>query len=193
MSCGATSPLVISLTLWLIVAAAAVALELRFANRKTGDSTPDARAMNTVMVMMTLMSMVTPLIGRVVPALAAGPLLIAAGFALGLFGLSLRAWAMTALGVRYALTPQAQTSDHFLVIDGPYRIVRHPGYTGIILQFLGMGLMLSPIVAVVAILPLMLFTGLRIVGEEKILHREFATDYPQYARTVRWRLLTWIY
>src|SRR5680860_1617942 len=96
MSCGATSPLVISLTLWLIVAAAVVALELRFANRKTGDSTPDARAMNTVMVMMTLMSMVTPLIGRVVPALAAGPLLIAAGFALGLFGLSLRAWAMTA-------------------------------------------------------------------------------------------------
>jgi protein-S-isoprenylcysteine O-methyltransferase Ste14 len=58
---------------------------------------------------------------------------------------------------------------HHLVTNGPYRLVRHPGYLSTLLAFLGMSLAMSSVAALVLTalaVPLMI---MRISGEEKML------------------------
>src|SRR5206468_2273255 len=58
------------------------------------------------------------------------------GVAVMVFGLLLRAWAMSTLGSYYTRT--LRTVDHQHVIDrGPYRLVRHPGYSGSLMIWVG--------------------------------------------------------
>ena len=178
---------------WLVIALTSVILERRFANHDRGKPTNEAKAMDRVMILATLFSLIEPLLAQFVPGF--GPTLPFAvvGLVIAISGLAIRAWAMSTLGARYVLTPQSQSDHHFLETRGPYRFVRHPGYAGIILQLLGMGLLLSPLVALFANVPVIFFAALRIKGEEKILRKEFQPDYQVYSLSVRWRLAKWIF
>jgi protein-S-isoprenylcysteine O-methyltransferase Ste14 len=115
------------------------------------------------------------------------------GTALAVVGLLIRVWAMRALGGRYVLTPVAQPGKGTLVTRGPYRYVRHPGYLGLYLYFLGLGLMLSPLVGLVGEVPLVALGALRILGEERVLTKEFGVSYANYKVTSRWRVIPWLY
>jgi protein-S-isoprenylcysteine O-methyltransferase Ste14 len=79
----------------------------------------------------------------------------------------------------------AVQSDHRLVIAGPYRFVRHPGYFGGWLAFVGLGLALGNVIALVLLslvtLPAFFF---RIRVEEQALAGAFP-DYRQYASKVK--------
>lgn len=58
------------------------------------------------------------------------------GLSLFLGGIALRAWAIRALGQSYShrvRTPQAEE----LISDGPYRFLRHPAYSGMLLAHVG--------------------------------------------------------
>jgi Isoprenylcysteine carboxyl methyltransferase (ICMT) family len=82
------------------------------------------------------------LIGRaVIPAAAIGGLwLFALGMVIGWVGLLLRWWSFVSLG-RY-FTVVVRTSEDQPVVDrGPYRVLRHPSYTGLLLALAGGGLM----------------------------------------------------
>jgi protein-S-isoprenylcysteine O-methyltransferase Ste14 len=84
------------------------------------------------------------LIGRaVIPAAAIGGLwLFALGMVIGWLGLLLRWWSFVSLG-RY-FTVVVRTSEDQPVVDrGPYRVLRHPSYTGLLLALAGGGLMLG--------------------------------------------------
>lgn len=61
------------------------------------------------------------------------------GCALLVAGLLLRAWSMTVLGRRYSRGLQV-TEQQALVTVGPYGIIRHPGYAGTLLVWIGYGL-----------------------------------------------------
>ncbi len=78
----------------------------------------------------------------------------------------------------------AVQSDHRLVIKGPYKWVRHPGYFGGWLSFLGLGLALGNWIALVILaaltIPAFLF---RITVEERVLRAAFP-DYAAYAERV---------
>ena len=65
--------------------------------------------------------------GRLLPVL--GALLVAAGLALA-------AWARVHLGRNWSGTVTVK-QDHALVRTGPYRVVRHPIYTGLLLALIG--------------------------------------------------------
>ena len=69
-----------------------------------------------------------------------------------------------------------------LVTGGPYRWVRHPGYSGFLLVALGMALGYSSLIGLIAI-PLLLLPGLvyRIKVEEDRLSDQFRDDYRAYA------------
>ena len=79
----------------------------------------------------------------------------------------------------------AVQSDHRLVISGPYKLVRHPGYFGGWLAFVGLGLALGNWIAIIALtiltVPAFLY---RIHVEERMLCHAFP-DYSSYAARVK--------
>lgn len=79
------------------------------------------------------------------------------------------------------------------VIDtGPYAVVRHPMYSGIIPLFLFMPLALG---SFWGLIPLILVCGaiiLRILNEEKVLKRDLP-GYDEYCKKVRYRLMPFVW
>src|SRR5690349_19657744 len=93
------------------------------------------------------------------------------GIALGTAGLVLRIWSMRVLGRDY--TRSLRTRDTQSVVDrGPYRVVRHPGYLGSILVWVGSRLALNWLVAAATALLLVLVYAYRIRAEEEMLVEE---------------------
>jgi protein-S-isoprenylcysteine O-methyltransferase len=105
----------------------------------------------------------------------------AAGLALMWSGLALRAWAVRTLG-RFFTVEVSVESDQSLVDTGPYARIRHPSYTGLLLFYLGLGLVLDSYLSVAAavLLPLAAIVN-RIHHEERLLERELGRPYCQYS------------
>jgi protein-S-isoprenylcysteine O-methyltransferase Ste14 len=78
---------------------------------------------------------------HVIPAAAIrpAPVAFAAGFVLLLAGLVLRGWSFKTLG-KYFTHVVMVSDDQPVIVTGPYRVLRHPSYAGIILAILGVGL-----------------------------------------------------
>jgi len=79
-------------------------------------------------------------IGRAVPeaAMTEGRYLVyGVGVALALAGIALRWYAVLALG-RFFTTRVMTTADQTVVQKGPYRFIRHPSYSGLLLTALGL-------------------------------------------------------
>lgn len=114
------------------------------------------------------------------------------GVALVLAGVALRVWAIVTLG-RYFRREVTIEPGQRLVRRGPYRLLRHPSYAGILLAFAGLGLAFGSWVgAVVAVL--VVFAGMlpRIRVEERALEQAFGADYVDYANSTS-RLLPHIW
>ena len=108
------------------------------------------------------------------------------GCAVGLAGAALRFWAIRTLGAHFTRNLQI-ADDHRVVDGGPYRLVRHPSYTGSIVMFLGIGIGLGNALGLVAlaVLPTVGYVE-RIPREEALLRRELGAPYDAYAgRTKR--------
>jgi protein-S-isoprenylcysteine O-methyltransferase Ste14 len=81
---------------------------------------------------------------------------------------------------------------HTVCTTGPYRIVRHPMYVGVILTILGIPVLLGSLFALIpAVLIAALFV-LRTALEDRTLQAELS-GYADYARTVRWKLVPGIW
>jgi protein-S-isoprenylcysteine O-methyltransferase Ste14 len=68
--------------------------------------------------------------------------LFVAGLVLMCAGIAIRQWAVATLG-RFFTIDVRVAPGQTVVEDGPYRWVRHPAYTGLILTFVGFGLALG--------------------------------------------------
>jgi len=103
-------------------------------------------------------------------------------------GIGLRWWAILTLG-RFFTVDVAIHSDHRLVTAGPYRWLRHPSYTGVLLAFAGVGLGFGSLPALAALLvPSGAALALRIRVEERALAQRFGEAWHAHARRT-WRLL----
>jgi protein-S-isoprenylcysteine O-methyltransferase len=101
-------------------------------------------------------------------------------------GLAVRWWAVVTLG-RFFTVDVATHDDHALVDSGPFRFVRHPSYTGLILAFLAVGVSLGNAVSlVVLIVPVVAALSYRMRVEEAALRTALGASYDDYcARTKR--------
>jgi len=114
------------------------------------------------------------------------------GLLVFLAGLALRWYAIIYLG-RFFTVDVSIAEDHRVVDSGPYRIVRHPSYTGALLAFLGFGICLGNWVSLaVATLPIALAFIRRIHVEEAALNAALGERYAAYARHTK-RLVPWVY
>jgi len=123
---------------------------------------------------------IPPLDGRFV-ALSLWP--VQAGLGLVVAGLAFAIWARALLGGNWS-SDVTLKRDHELILEGPYRWVRHPIYTGILLALAGSALALGEWRGVLAVA----FAGaaywrkLRI--EEAVMRRQFGEAYAEYAKRV---------
>jgi len=106
-----------------------------------------------------------------------------AGTALIVLGSGLRLWAIRTLGRFFTAQVQVK-GDHQVVQDGPYRHVRHPSYTGILLGFAGNSLLfhswVGAVLTAVLVLPIYLY---RIRIEEHALGTQLGDAYRRYQAT----------
>jgi len=110
------------------------------------------------------------------------------GLALFTAGIVLQAAAMWALRGMYTVRLGMQP-EHHLVTNGPYRLVRHPGYLSYILSMMGIGLALSSLVGLGLLILVVPFILWRIQHEEKMLVAEFGEEYQTYMQETKWRLI----
>ncbi len=85
-------------------------------------------------------------------------------------------------------TPAPFLPPSRLVVGGPFRYVRNPGYVSVVLMILGQGLLFaSSPVLVYAVLAALGFHLFVILYEEPTLRSSFGADYDAYCREVpRW-------
>jgi protein-S-isoprenylcysteine O-methyltransferase Ste14 len=108
-----------------------------------------------------------------------------AGLILILVALALLIWARSHIRGLYSGHVEVQ-AGHRLVVSGPYRLIRHPGYSGFLLLALGIALGYSSWIGLLAI-PLLLLPGLayRMSVEEKLLLEQFGEEYLAYKKITR--------
>jgi protein-S-isoprenylcysteine O-methyltransferase Ste14 len=114
------------------------------------------------------------------------------GLAVMVLGLIIRIWSTQTLGKFYTRTLITQ-AHQTLVESGPYRWLRHPGYLGVLMFWLGAGVASGNIIALV-IIALMLLPAYiyRIHSEEAMLRERFGVSFDQYAQK-RWRVIPFLY
>lgn len=115
----------------------------------------------------------------------AQPLVFWIGIALMLVGLAFRWYAIKVLG-RFFTRDVATRPGQTVVEAGPYRLIRHPSYSGALLMFLGMGLAMTNWAALLAI---MIGTGIgyayRVHIEEQALCADLGQPYRDYMRRTK--------
>jgi protein-S-isoprenylcysteine O-methyltransferase Ste14 len=115
-----------------------------------------------------------------------------AGVVLFVAGLILRWWAIITLG-RFFTVDVTIEKDHELVERGPFRIVRHPSYTGVLLAFVGLGLSMRNWAALLVILlPIGAAFIHRMNVEEDALLRALGLRYAEYMKRTK-RLVPFVY
>jgi protein-S-isoprenylcysteine O-methyltransferase Ste14 len=107
------------------------------------------------------------------------------GIFLMLLGVLVRQYSIAILGRFFSLSVQI-SEDHKVVDKGPYRLVRHPSYTGFLITFVGLGLAVQ---SLGALLVLVLFFGIsfgyRMRVEERALLSGLGQDYASYMKRTK--------
>jgi protein-S-isoprenylcysteine O-methyltransferase Ste14 len=170
---------------WLVLE---LVLVLRDRRRRLGGTDQDrgTRALNAVLIggavvaadlFLWLIGPHSPL--RIVSSPARDRLVLA-GLLLAWLGLALRVWAIAVLGRSFRTTVEVGAGQD-LVARGPYRWVRHPSYTGLLMTAAGFGLACDtwPGLALCLLLPLIALLR-RIRVEETVLVATIGQPYRAY-------------
>ncbi|MBB3178432.1 isoprenylcysteine carboxylmethyltransferase family protein [Variovorax sp. Sphag1AA] len=122
-----------------------------------------------------------PLLGiRIVPRAAWA---FWVGASLTLAGLLFSVWARAYLGRNWSAVVTLK-QDHELITTGPYSLVRHPIYTGLLLAFVGSAIARGTVAGVVAVALASLALWRKLRMEERWMGEQFGEKYVAYRRRV---------
>jgi protein-S-isoprenylcysteine O-methyltransferase Ste14 len=111
------------------------------------------------------------------------PWMAFAGAGLVAAGLMFSVWARLVLAGNWSGTVTLKDS-HELVRHGPYRLARHPIYTGMLLALFGTAVLIDAWMAVAAVLIVLAAFARKLRTEEMFLRDAFGDDYAAYVRAV---------
>ena len=107
----------------------------------------------------------------------------ALGAALTFAGLAFCIWARFVIADNWSSDVQLKR-DHELIVKGPYRWVRHPIYTGLLLAFIGSALAVGEWRGVLAVVIVAASFWRKLKLEEAVMRRQFGEAYARYAARV---------
>ena len=108
-----------------------------------------------------------------------------AGAIVILLGATVRQWAISALGRYFSLVIGVQEGQK-VVEAGPYRLVRHPSYTGALLILVGIALSFRSLGAVLAAIVIFgVVYGYRMLVEERVLASALGDSYVEYMKRTK--------
>lgn len=111
--------------------------------------------------------------------------------AVAVAGLALIRWADRHLGENLSVSLRIR-EHHTLVTSGPYRWVRHPIYTAMLLYAPALAVVTANyVLAVLFCLPTVLVVALRLGREEQMMVDEFGEEYRTYMKSTGRLLPTW--
>jgi protein-S-isoprenylcysteine O-methyltransferase len=121
-----------------------------------------------------------------------GAVRFAAGITLMWLGIGFRQWAVATLG-KFFRTRVVVQNDHQLVTAGPYRRLRNPSYTGVMITVLGQGLIMGNWVALLVLVGGVLAAlAWRMEVESRALREHFGASYEAYEKR-SWALIPWVW
>jgi protein-S-isoprenylcysteine O-methyltransferase Ste14 len=113
------------------------------------------------------------------------------GITLVYAGLGFRLYAITVLG-RYFTPSVAVVADQQVVEAGPYKLIRHPAYTGLLIMFLGFGLCSTNWLSLLVLMGCALIgLSYRIHVGERVLQAQLGQPYLEYMRRTK-RLIPFV-
>jgi protein-S-isoprenylcysteine O-methyltransferase Ste14 len=127
-------------------------------------------------------------LGRFLPA---SSVIMAAGLAMETIGLVVAIWARRHLGRNWSGEISIKV-DHQLIRSGPYRLLRHPIYTGLLAMYVGVALVTCEWLAVVGFTLVAVAYWRKIRLEEANLNVAFGADYDAYRRNT-FALVPWLF
>ena len=132
-----------------------------------------------VVVTFLLLAGVINVWGLNTPIWQGTPVLRIIGDVVTVAGLVTAAWARLSLGGNWSATITFK-EGHELVERGPYRFVRHPMYSGVLLMILGTAVVAGRISGFVALVIFFLAVWQKLRQEEALLMKHFPDAYRQY-------------
>jgi protein-S-isoprenylcysteine O-methyltransferase len=106
-----------------------------------------------------------------------------AGLGLAVCGVGLSIWARLILGENWSNFPSLK-QNHALIMTGPYRLVRHPIYTGLLIALLGSAVQYGLVRSFLAVLTCAVGLYLKVSVEEEFMVQRFGEAYLRYRRNV---------
>jgi protein-S-isoprenylcysteine O-methyltransferase Ste14 len=109
---------------------------------------------------------------------------LAIGLCLAVSGVGIAVWARRHLG-KYWSGRITLKMDHHVIQSGPYALVRHPIYSGVLLALLGTVISIGTVQSCIAIALMFASFVLKLTLEERWLCAHLGTEYEQYRRRVK--------
>jgi protein-S-isoprenylcysteine O-methyltransferase Ste14 len=107
------------------------------------------------------------------------------GLLIAIFGIIIRIVSIKTLG-KYFMRTLRETEGHKLIKDGIYKHLRHPGYTGNIVLWIGLSISVQNFITLICI-PILLIIAYtyRIKVEEEMMIKIFGEEYKEYQRETK--------
>ena len=184
--------LVASLLIWRVMEAI---VDIRTRSRLRAGARRQDRGSRVVLIGVLMLGILAGiLLASKDPATAitsARPFLFWLGILLIYAGIALRLYAIHVLGAFFT-TVVAVAPEQTVIETGPYRLIRHPSYTGFLITLLGFGLCLTNWLSLLVIMACALIGfSYRIRVEEQVLQEQLGQRYQEYMRRTK-RLIPFV-
>jgi protein-S-isoprenylcysteine O-methyltransferase Ste14 len=110
--------------------------------------------------------------------------IVISGLLVVILGICFAVWARVHLGSNWSSRP-AIRENHTITRTGPYAVVRHPIYTGILTGMLGTAIATGALLVFLVLLVIFVLFLIKIRMEEQFLLEEFGAEYERYRLEVK--------
>jgi protein-S-isoprenylcysteine O-methyltransferase Ste14 len=99
-------------------------------------------------------------------------------------GLGFCFWARAVLGSNWSGTVTLK-ENHELILRGPYRLVRHPIYTGLLAMVIATVIQQGHIAGIIGLILVFVSLWIKLSDEEEVMHKQFPDQYAAYRERVK--------